>query len=142
MKPHLYKMLKTEGLVLNLLMGLILIVAMFNTIGAVIIMIIEKQENVKTLYKIGATKQQIQHVFFKHGLLLSLSGGISGLILGCGVVYIQEVFGFIRLVGTDIPYPVSFDSKNFVLVMGWLLFVGITGSYLAALASKKIKLLR
>ena len=137
-----YKMLKTEGLVLNLLMGLILIVAMFNTIGAVIIMIIEKQENVKTLYKIGATKQQIQHVFFKHGLLLSLSGGISGLILGCGVVYIQEVFGFIRLVGTDIPYPVSFYSKNFVLVMGWLLFVGITGSYLAALASKKIKLLR
>ena len=137
-----YKMLKTEGVVLNLLMGLILVVAMFNTIGAVIIMIIEKQENIKTLYKIGATKQQVQNIFFKHGLLLSFSGGVLGLILGCGVVYVQEEFGLIRLAGTSIPYPVSFDLKNFFLVTGWLLIVALAGSYLAALAAKKIKLER
>ena len=137
-----YKMLKTEGVVLNLLMGLILVVAMFNTIGAVIIMIIEKQENIKTLYKIGATKQQVQNIFFKHGLLLSFSGGVLGLILGCGVVYVQEGFGLIRLAGTSIPYPVSFDLKNFFLVAGWLLIVAVVGSYLAALAAKKIKLER
>ena len=137
-----YKMLKTEGVVLNLLMGLILVVAMFNTIGAVIIMIIEKQENIKTLYKIGATKQQVQNIFFKHGLLLSFSGGVLGLILGCGVVYVQEGFGLIRLAGTSIPYPVSFDLKNFFLVTGWLLIVALAGSYLAALAAKKIKLER
>ena len=137
-----YKMLKTEGVVLNLLMGLILVVAMFNTIGAVIIMIIEKQENIKTLYKIGATKQQVQNIFFKHGLLLSFSGGVLGLVLGCGVVYVQEEFGLIRLAGTSIPYPVSFDLKNFFLVAGWLLIVALAGSYLAALAAKKIKLER
>ena len=137
-----YKMLKTEGVVLNLLMGLILVVAMFNTIGAVIIMIIEKQENIKTLYKIGATKQQVQNIFFKHGLLLSFSGGVLGLVLGCGVVYVQEGFGLIRLAGTSIPYPVSFDLKNFFLVTGWLLIVALVGSYLAALAAKKIKLER
>ena len=137
-----YKMLKTEGVVLNLLMGLILVVAMFNTIGAVIIMIIEKQENIKTLYKIGATKQQVQNIFFKHGLLLSFSGGVLGLVLGCGVVYVQEEFGLIRLAGTSIPYPVSFDLKNFFLVTGWLLIVALAGSYLAALAAKKIKLER
>ena len=137
-----YKMLKTEGVVLNLLMGLILVVAMFNTIGAVIIMIIEKQENIKTLYKIGASKQQVQNIFFKHGLLLSFSGGVLGLILGCGVVYVQEGFGLIRLAGTSIPYPVSFDLKNFFLVTGWLLIVALAGSYLAALAAKKIKLER
>ena len=137
-----YKMLKTEGVVLNLLMGLILVVAMFNTIGAVIIMIIEKQENIKTLYKIGATKQQVQNIFFKHGLLLSFSGGVLGLILGSGVVYFQEGFGLIRLAGTSIPYPVSFDLKNFFLVAGWLLIVALVGSYLAALAAKKIKLER
>ena len=137
-----YKMLKTEGVVLNLLMGLILVVAMFNTIGAVIIMIIEKQENIKTLYKIGASKQQVQNIFFKHGLLLSFSGGVLGLVLGCGVVYVQEEFGLIRLAGTSIPYPVSFDLKNFFLVTGWLLIVALAGSYLAALAAKKIKLER
>ena len=135
-----YKMLKAEGLILNLLMGLILVVAMFNTIGAVIIMIIEKQENVKTLYKIGATKQQVQNMFFKHGLLLSYFGGLIGLVLGCVAVSLQEAYGLISLAGTSIPYPVSFDSNNFMLVTGWVLFVGAAGSYLASLASKKIKL--
>ena len=121
-------------------MGLILIVAMFNTVGAVIIMIIEKQENVKTLYKIGATKQQVQNMFFKHGLLLSYFGGLIGLVLGCVAVSLQEAYGLISLAGTSIPYPVSFDSNNFMLVTGWVLFVGAAGSYLASLASKKIKL--
>ena len=137
-----YKMIKTEGLILNLLMSLILIVAMFNTVGAVIIMIIEKQKNIRTLYKVGATKLQVQNVFFKHGLLLSYSGGLFGLALGCFVVYVQEAFDLILLSGTSIPYPVSFDSTNFFLVVGWLLFVGAAGSYLASLAAKKIKLLQ
>ena len=137
-----YKMIKTEGLILNLLMSLILIVAMFNTVGAVIIMIIEKQKNIRTLYKVGATKLQVQNVFFKHGLLLSYSGGLFGLALGCFVVYVQEAFGLILLSGTSIPYPVSFDSTNFFLVVGWLLFVGAAGSYLASLVTKKIKLLQ
>lgn len=137
-----YKMIKTEGLILNLLMSLILIVAMFNTVGAVIIMIIEKQKNIRTLYKVGATKLQVQNVFFKHGLLLSYSGGLFGLALGCFVVYVQEAFDLILLSGTSIPYPVSFDSTNFFLVVGWLLFVGAAGSYLASLATKKIKLLQ
>ena len=137
-----YKMIKTEGLILNLLMSLILIVAMFNTVGAVIIMIIEKQKNIRTLYKVGATKLQVQNVFFKHGLLLSYSGGLFGLALGCFVVYVQEAFGLILLSGTSIPYPVSFDSTNFFLVVGWLLFVGAAGSYLASLITKKIKLLQ
>ena len=137
-----YKMIKTEGLILNLLMSLILIVAMFNTVGAVIIMIIEKQKNIRTLYKIGATKLQVQNVFFKHGLLLSYSGGLFGLALGCFVVYVQEAFDLILLSGTSIPYPVSFDSTNFFLVVGWRLFVGAAGSYLASLATKKIKLLQ
>ena len=137
-----YKMIKTEGLILNLLMSLILIVAMFNTVGAVIIMIIEKQKNIRTLYKVGATKLQVQNVFFKHGLLLSYSGGLFGLALGCFVVYVQEAFGLILLSGTSIPYPVSFDSTNFFLVVGWLLFVGAAGSYLASLATKKINLLQ
>jgi lipoprotein-releasing system permease protein len=135
-----YKMLKAEGLILNLLMGLILIVAMFNTVGAVIILVIEKQENVKTLYKIGATKRQIQSVFFKHGLLLSFSGGLVGLFLGCLIVFLQESYGFVLLSGTSIPYPVSFESQNFFLVILWLILVSVIGSYLASLASKKITL--
>ena len=134
-----YKMLNAEGLVLNLVLGLILIVAMFNTVGAVIILIVEKQKDIKTLYKLGANKSQVNSLFFRHGLYLSYSGGFIGLVLGCIIVFIQEVFDLILLSGTSIPYPVVFDLNNFIIVIGWLLIVGLGGSFLSSLALKKIK---
>mgnify|MGYP000110774318 FL=1 len=135
-----YKMLNAEGLILNLVLGLILIVAMFNTVGAVIILIIEKQKDIKTLYKIGANRAQVSNVFFKHGLYLSFSGGSIGLLLGCLIVFLQERFGIISLSGTSIPYPVVFDIKNFGVVVGWMVLVGTGGALLSLLALKKIKL--
>ena len=134
-----YKMLNAEGLILNLVLGLILIVAMFNTVGAVIILIVEKQKDIRTLYKLGAKKHQINSLFFKHGLYLSYSGGSIGLILGCIIVFIQEQFGLILLSGTSLPYPVVFDLNNFITVIGLLLTVGAGGSFLSSLALKKIK---
>ena len=134
-----YKMLNAEGLILNLVLGLILIIAMFNTVGAVIILIVEKEKDIKTLYKLGAQKRQINSVFFKHGLYLSYSGGTIGLALGCVIVFVQEQFGLILLSGTNLPYPVVFDLNNFVTVIGWLLIVGLGGSLLSSLALKKIK---
>lgn len=134
-----YKMLNAEGLILNLVLGLILIIAMFNTVGAVIILIVEKQKDIKTLYKLGAKKSQINYIFFKHGLYLSYSGGTIGLALGCVIVFIQEQLGLILLSGTSLPYPVVFDINNFVTVVGWLLVVGVGGSFLSSLALKKIK---
>ena len=135
-----YKMLNAEELILNLVLGLILIVAMFNTVGAVIILIIEKQKDIKTLYKIGANKAQVSSVFFKHGIYLSFSGGSIGLLIGCLVVFVQEKFGIISLKGTSIPYPVVFDISNFGYVIGWMALVGTGGAFLSLLALKKIKL--
>ena len=135
-----YKMLNAESLILNFVLGLILIVAMFNTIGAVIILIIEKKRDIQTLYKIGANESQITKVFFKHGLYLSYSGGFIGLVLGCLIVFLQEQFNLILLSGTSIPYPVTFDFNNFLIVIGWLLVVGAGGSFVSSIALKKIKL--
>ena len=134
-----YKMLNAEGLILNLVLGLILIVAMFNTVGAVIILIIEKRKNIQTLYKIGAKKSQIKSVFFKYGLYLSYSGGFIGLAIGCVIVYVQQKFELIYLSGTSIPYPVVFDFSNFLTVIGWVLNVGLGGSFLSSLALIKFK---
>ncbi len=58
-----YKMLNVEGLILNILMGLILTVAMFNSIGAIIILIVEKRKGVQTLLKLGATKKTYKICF-------------------------------------------------------------------------------
>ena len=135
-----YKMLNAEELILNLVLGLILVVAMFNTVGAVIILIIEKQKDIKTFYKIGANKAQVSSVFFKHGLYLSFSGGCLGLVLGCLIVFVQERFGIVSLSGTSIPYPVVFDISNFGIVIGWMALVGTGGALLSLLALKKVKL--
>ena len=85
-----YKMIKTESLVLNLIMVLILIIAAFNSVGAIILLIVEKKNSVKTLIKLGVTKRQLQNVFFKHGLLISLIGGFIGLVFGGLIVWMHK----------------------------------------------------
>ena len=135
-----YKMLNVEGLILNILMGLILVVAMFNSVGAIIILIVEKRKGVQTLLKLGATKKNIQSLFFKHGLMISFSGGAIGLLSGICFVYLQKAYSFIKLAGTEIPYPVSLELSNMVVVIVFLFIVCGTGAYLASKTSLKIKL--
>lgn len=135
-----YKMLKTESLILNILMALILTVAMFNSIGAIIILIVEKRKSIQTLLKLGATKKNIQNVFFKHGLMISLTGGGLGLFFGFCFVYLQKTFSFVKLTGTEIPYPVSLELSNAFSVIVFLLVVCCLGSYLASRTSLQVKL--
>ena len=135
-----YKMINSEGLILNILMGLILTVAMFNSVGAIIILIVEKQKSIKTLIKLGATPFDIKHIFFGHGLLISFVGGLLGLSLGVVFVWAQKTFSLITLSGTTIAYPVSFEASNILTVFLFLLTICGIGSYVASKRSLKIKL--
>jgi lipoprotein-releasing system permease protein len=135
-----YKMLNVESLILNILMVLILIVAMFNSVGAIIILIVEKRKSIQTLLKLGATKKDIQALFFKHGLMISLFGGVIGLFSGVCFVYLQKSYSFIKLVGTEIPYPVGLELSNAVSVIVFLLIVCSVGSYFASRTSLVVKL--
>ena len=140
LNPTYYKMLNVESLILNILMALILTVAMFNSVGAIIILIVEKRKSIQTLLKIGATKKHIQNIFFKHGLMISLTGGVLGLLSGISFVFLQKNYSFIRLTGTEIPYPVSFEFTNVFSVFIILFIICCTGSYLASKTSLKVKL--
>lgn len=135
-----YKMINSEGLILNILMGLILTVAMFNSVGAIIILIVEKQKSIKTLIKLGATPFDIKHIFFGHGILISFVGGLLGLSLGVVFVWAQKTFSLITLSGTTIAYPVSFEASNIMTVCLFLLTICGIGSYVASKRSLKIKL--
>ena len=135
-----YKMLNSEEIIINLVLALILVVAMFNVVGAIIILITEKQKNVLTLFKIGATRKQIQFLFFKHGVYLTFFGGFFGLIIGFIFVYLQQAYGIFKLSGTSIPYPVLIEFKNFFIVLFWVVTIGVISAYLSLLSLKKIKL--
>ena len=135
-----YKMIKTESLILNLIMVLILIIAAFNSVGAIILLIVEKKNSVKTLIKLGVTKRQLQNVFFKHGVLISLIGGFTGLVFGFLIVWMQKTFSIITLYNTNIPYPVRLDFNNFFTVFLFVFLICTAGAFFASRNSLSIKL--
>ena len=132
----LYKMLNTENLAVYLIFTLVLIIAIFNVVGSIIMVILDKRENIKTLHSLGATPIQIRNIFFAQGVFMSLLGGAIGLIFGILVVYLQLKYSMVMITPT-LPYPVTISWKNIFLVMATIAALGILASYIAASRSKK-----
>lgn len=127
----LYKMLKTESLAIYLIFTLIIIVTLFCLTGALIMIILEKKEHLKTLYDIGFTNRNLKRIFLYQGLILSVGGTIAGLCLGIGITLVQQHFGWIRI-SEDFPYPVVFKWENGLLVILTIVILGTIASYIAA----------
>lgn len=127
----LYRMLNTENLVLYLIFTLVIIIALFNLIGALTMMIIEKQGNLKTLFALGATLRELRNVFFLQGALLSLFGGLLGIGLGAVIVFAQQRFALVMITQTQ-PYPVRFGWENVLIVLGTIVVLGTLASYIAS----------
>ena len=129
-----HKMLNTENVVSYLIFTLILIIALFNVIGAIVMMILDKRENLKTLFSLGASLREIKRIFIYQGFLLSLFGLLLGLVLAIAFVLLQSQFGII-MINQSLAYPVKFTMFNVLVVFFTILALG----YLAALiASSRI----
>lgn len=127
----LYKMLNTENLAVYLIFTLVLIIALFNVIGSIIMMILDKKKNLNTLFNLGVTVKDIQRIFFLQGSLMTVLGGGLGLLLGFIVVWIQKIFSLLMITPT-LPYPVSIRSINFVIVFVTISVLGIIASKIAS----------
>ncbi len=127
----LYKMLNTENIAVYLIFTLVIIIALFNLIGALIMMILDKKSNLKTLFNLGSEIQDLKKVFLLQGTLLSVLGGIFGLILGIVVVVIQQKFQLIMITKT-LPYPVVFGFKNVLIVFVTIVLLGFLASLIAS----------
>ena len=88
----IYKMLNSEQIAVYLVFALIIIVALFNVFGALIMMIIEKRKNLQTLIVLGGTKKQVGSIFFYQGGLISFFGCVVGLAAGILLVFFQQKF--------------------------------------------------
>ena len=129
-----YKMLNTENLVSYLVFTLILIIALFNVIGAIVMMIIDKRENLKTLFHLGSGVRDIRRIFVYQGFLLTVFGLFVGLLLAMPFVVLQKKYGFI-MITRSLAYPVEFKLMNVLIVIMTIVVLG----YLAAkLASGRI----
>ena len=129
-----YKMLNTENLASYLVFTLILIIALFNVIGAIVMMIIDKKDNLKTLFHLGSEIKDIRKIFVIHGFLLTIFGLFVGLAIAIPFVLLQKKYGFI-MITQSLAYPVEFYLINILSVIVTIVVLG----YLAAkIASGRI----
>jgi len=109
----LYKMLNTENLAVYLIFTLVLIIALFNVIGSIVMMILDKKKNLNTLFNLGVSIKELRRIFFVQGSLMSVVGGIIGLVLGFLIVLAQKLFS-LAMITASLPYPVSIKPMNLV----------------------------
>ena len=134
LNSDLYKMLNTENIASYLIGTLIVIIALFNVVGSIIMMILDKKTHLKTLYAMGATLKQIRSIFFYQGIIMTALGSIFGIALGFLVVYLQQQFSWVMITATQ-PWPllVSFQTVLIVLVT-----IAVLGTLASKIASSRI----
>ena len=141
-QEFLYKILNTEKLAVFLILTFIMIIATFNIIGALSMLMLDKKKDISTLRSLGCTIQDIQSTFFKKSMLTIVLGIVLGLILGIGIAFLQQTFGFISMGGGSFvinTYPVAIVFTDVLLVSTIVFIIGLLASwYPATLLSKKL----
>lgn len=121
----LFKTLETEKLATFIILAFILIIATFNIIGALTMLIIEKQKDIKTLFSLGADLSLIRNIFMREGFLITGVGALIGLVLGLLVCLIQIKFHLIEFGDGVIPYwPIDLQLKDFVWIFSLIMLIG------------------
>jgi len=131
----LYMVMNIEKWVIYAILSLILIVAAFNIIGALTMLVIEKEKDIAVLKAMGANNKKIQSIFLFEGILLASIGGISGILLASFICFLQMQFHLIKLSGGSFIidyYPVQLNIFDFVLVAVTVLIIAILAAFIPA----------
>jgi lipoprotein-releasing system permease protein len=126
--------MNAEKWIIFLILAFILMIATFNVIGSLSMLIIDKQKDIAVLHSLGASNTMIKRIFLLEGMLISMLGALTGLILGGVLSWVQQEFGIIRLGQGDglfiiDAYPVEVRTLDFFYVFITVFVIG----YLAAL---------
>ncbi len=125
----IYKSNKTEKWATFLIMAFIMLIATFNIIAALTLLINEKRHDIAVLTGMGATVKSIRRIFFLEGALINTIGALVGMVLGLLFVYLQQELGLIRLEGGLVEfYPVEMEFTDFIAIFGLVVFCGILSS--------------
>ena len=132
----LYKMLNTEQAAVYLIFTLVVVIALFNVVGALIMMILEKRKDLAVLFSLGLVKKEIGQVFFYQGVLISIFGSLFGVFVGFCLVVLQQNFSLF-MITPSLAYPVSVSAMTFVVVLLTVVVLGSLASKLASLQTLK-----
>lgn len=130
----LYRVMRSEKWAVYIILTFILILATFNVVGSLSMLMIDKRKDTEILKAMGADNRLIKKIFMNEGMLIAVAGGIIGLLLGIIVVLLQQEFGFVKF-GTGgnyvvDAYPVQLKLKEVLLTFATILVVGGSSAYL------------
>ena len=128
----LYGVMHTEKWVIYAILTMILIIASFNIVGALTMLVLEKQKDIDVLKALGANNNYIQRIFLSEGFLLGLIGGITGILLAVLICWLQVTYKLVPLEGASFLidyYPVKLVATDFVLVFVTILVVTFMASW-------------
>lgn len=131
----LYAVMRSEKWVIYAVLSLILVVAAFNMIGALTMLVLEKQADISVLHALGGTRAFIQKIFLSEGLLLALLGGGTGMLLAFIIALLQQRFHLIPLQGGSFLidyFPVSLHLADFILVGATVVVIAFIASWIPA----------
>ncbi|WP_289060327.1 FtsX-like permease family protein [uncultured Zobellia sp.] len=127
----LHRMLNTENLATYLIFTLVLGIALFNVVGAIIMMILDKLQNLKTLYSLGTTLKELRRIYFVQGVLVTGLGGLIGVVTASLLIWSQIAFGWLKIT-PSLAYPVEYQFVNVLIVFGTIFILGIIASKIAS----------
>lgn len=131
----LYKILNSEKWAIFLILTFVLIIAIFNIIGSLTMLVIDKRKDIAVLSSLGANNRLIRGIFFIEGMMISMLGCIFGMVAGLIFIVLQQHYGFIKISGANLlidSYPVGIRGSDFILVFGTVLLVALIASAISS----------
>ena len=131
----LYAVMRAEKWVIYAILSLILVVAAFNMVGALTMLVLEKKEDINVLHALGADRSLIQKIFLSEGLLLAVIGGAAGMVIAYTLAILQINFKLIPLQGGTFLidyFPVKLNPADFLLVTATIIIIAVIASYFPA----------
>ncbi|MDQ3109442.1 MAG: ABC transporter permease [Bacteroidota bacterium] len=127
----LFSTLKSEKVWTFIILLFILVIATFNTIGSLTLLIIEKKKDIGVLWSMGADASVIRRIFFSEGLLISITGTLVGSLIGLTFCYLQQHFGFIHLSEGFVvdAYPINVRMNDVLLIIGCVTAIGLLAAW-------------
>lgn len=134
----LYKIIKSEKVAVYVILGFILLIAAFNLFGTLTMLILDKRDDLQTLFYMGADLKMARHIFLLEGLMISVGGALIGMFCGAVVCALQQFFGLIKIGGGEgfvvEAYPVEMQWGDF----GWVMLIVFTIGFLAAAYTSRV----
>ncbi|MDE5785695.1 MAG: FtsX-like permease family protein, partial [Duncaniella sp.] len=132
-----FRMIQVEKWVTFLMLVFILVMASFNILSTMSMLIIEKRQAIALLASLGATGSMIKRIFLSQGFLVAAVGGIIGLAVGIVLVLLQQYFGFIELGGDHsqmsiTSYPVRLMAGDVAVVAGIIAVIGLAAGFISS----------